>query len=168
MKEVILCKYGELILKGANRGTFEAVLQKELRRRARHAGEFRITTRQSTVMIEPLSDDPLVSDVDEMYRKLYDSCIMLVEVGVLTWNDCRSYVTGVLVQENAPHRFSAYDLPGTTRPATAPLYEYALPSDLALMKPDTDYRLLAGYLMKKVYVLTPNDFDVFGQQRGWQ
>ena len=69
MKEVILCKYGELILKGANRGTFETVLQKELRRRARHAGEFRITTRQSTVMIEPLSDDPLVSDVDEMYRQ---------------------------------------------------------------------------------------------------
>ena len=31
IKEVILCKYGEIILKGANRSEFEAKLLKELR-----------------------------------------------------------------------------------------------------------------------------------------
>ena len=28
MKEIILCKYGEIILKGANRGHFEALLMR--------------------------------------------------------------------------------------------------------------------------------------------
>lgn len=107
-------------------------------------------------------------DTDAMYRKLYDSCIMLVEAGVLTWNDCLLRVTGMLVQENAAHRFSAYDLPGTARPASDPPYEYALPLDLSCMNSDTDYRILSDYLVKKVYVLTPNDFDAFGLQRGWQ
>ena len=34
MKEVILCKYGEIVLKGANRSSFEASLTRELRARA--------------------------------------------------------------------------------------------------------------------------------------
>ena len=33
MKEVILCKYGEIVLKGANRVTFESALLKEIRKR---------------------------------------------------------------------------------------------------------------------------------------
>ena len=31
IKEVILCKYGEVVLKGANRGDFEKKMLKELR-----------------------------------------------------------------------------------------------------------------------------------------
>ena len=38
--EVILCKYGELILKGTNRSTFEAQLLREVRRRAAFFGRF--------------------------------------------------------------------------------------------------------------------------------
>ena len=30
IKEVILCKYGEIILKGANKSTFESILLKEV------------------------------------------------------------------------------------------------------------------------------------------
>ena len=45
MKEVILCKYGEIILKGANRATFESSLVKELRRRASPLGIFKIYFR---------------------------------------------------------------------------------------------------------------------------
>ena len=40
--EVILCKYGEIVLKGANRMHFESMLLKELRRRAVPYGEFSI------------------------------------------------------------------------------------------------------------------------------
>jgi len=69
MKEVILCKYGEVILKGANRSQFEAMLLRETRRRARHCGEFKLSYRQSTLVIEPLSEDPSVSDTDAMYRE---------------------------------------------------------------------------------------------------
>ena len=38
-KEVILCKFGEIVLKGANRSGFESMLTRELRRRAAHFGE---------------------------------------------------------------------------------------------------------------------------------
>ncbi|MBR2611537.1 MAG: tRNA 4-thiouridine(8) synthase ThiI [Clostridia bacterium] len=64
MKEVILCKYGEIILKGANRATFESSLVKELRRRASPLGTFKIYFRQSTIYIEPQDD---FSDMDAMY-----------------------------------------------------------------------------------------------------
>ena len=39
-KELILCKYGEIVLKGLNRGYFEDLLQKELVRRLRGCGNF--------------------------------------------------------------------------------------------------------------------------------
>ena len=42
MKEVILCKYGEVILKGANRADFEAKMLKQLRQRARRIGNYKI------------------------------------------------------------------------------------------------------------------------------
>ena len=64
MKEVILCKYGEIILKGANRATFETSLVKELRRRASPHGTFKIYFRQSTIYIEPQDD---FCDMDAMY-----------------------------------------------------------------------------------------------------
>lgn len=66
MKEVILCKYGEIILKGANRSRFESQLIRELRRRAAHVGRFQIRWAQSTVYIEPETE---TEDVDEMYEQ---------------------------------------------------------------------------------------------------
>ena len=65
MKEVILCKYGEVVLKGANRSEFEAKMLKELRRRAKHVGNYNIFYSQSTVFIEPLDDDS-IDKIDEM------------------------------------------------------------------------------------------------------
>ena len=65
MREIILCKYGEIILKGANRSTFESALVKELRRRASPLGTFKIYFRQSTIYIEPQDD---FSDMDAMYE----------------------------------------------------------------------------------------------------
>ena len=69
IKEVILCKYGEIILKGANKGSFETILMKELRRRAKAIGKFTVRLAQSTVYIEPDSDDPWESDIDAMYEQ---------------------------------------------------------------------------------------------------
>ena len=53
MKEVLLCKYGELILKGANRSQFENMLIKELRTRLKRAGDFDVWYAQSTIYVEP-------------------------------------------------------------------------------------------------------------------
>ncbi len=69
MREIILCKYGEIVLKGANRSSFESQLTKELRRRASHFGTFRIYHSQSTIYIEPQDD---TSDLDGMYDSARD------------------------------------------------------------------------------------------------
>ena len=63
MKEILLCKYGEILLKGANKKYFEDVLMRELRKRAKHYGNFDITRAQSTIYIEPKDDD---CDIDGM------------------------------------------------------------------------------------------------------
>ena len=64
IKEVILCKYGEIVLKGANRQNFESSLIKELRRRASPHGVFKIYCRQSTIYVVPQNDG---CDLDGMY-----------------------------------------------------------------------------------------------------
>ena len=63
MKEVILCKYGEIVLKGANRASFEAMLARELRARAALYGNFSVSYSQSTVYIVPKDD---FADIDGM------------------------------------------------------------------------------------------------------
>ncbi|MBQ2876014.1 MAG: tRNA 4-thiouridine(8) synthase ThiI [Clostridia bacterium] len=65
MSEVILCKYGEVVLKGANRQSFESSLIKELRRRASPHGSFKIYFKQSIVYIEPQDE---FCDMDGMYE----------------------------------------------------------------------------------------------------
>ena len=67
MKELILCKYGEIALKGLNKSTFESMLVKNVKRRLRFCGKFNFTRSQSTLYIEPLSDD---IDMDEVMDKL--------------------------------------------------------------------------------------------------
>ena len=57
MKEIILIKNGELTLKGLNRSNFEDALIKNIRRRLKNLGEVDIRKAQSTIYIEPKSDD---------------------------------------------------------------------------------------------------------------
>ena len=71
INEVILCKFGEVVLKGANRQNFESALVKELRRRASPFGSFKIYFKQSTVYVEPQDE---LCDMDGMYdtaRKVF-------------------------------------------------------------------------------------------------
>ncbi len=65
IQEVILCKFGEVVLKGANRQSFESQLIKELRRRASPHGVFKIYFKQSTVYVEPTDE---FCDMDGMYE----------------------------------------------------------------------------------------------------
>ena len=51
--EILLIKNGELALKGLNRGTFEDILMKNLRRRLASLGSFRLRRAQSTIVVEP-------------------------------------------------------------------------------------------------------------------
>ena len=53
MKEMILCKLGEVVLKGLNRRSFEDKLIANLRRRTAKCGNYRIYSKQSTIYVEP-------------------------------------------------------------------------------------------------------------------
>ncbi len=64
-KEILLCKYGEIVLKGANRKYFEDMLCRELKKRARQYGEFDIYRAQSTLYIDPKNDS---CDIDGMFE----------------------------------------------------------------------------------------------------
>ena len=66
MKEIILVKNGELVLKGLNRNTFEDVLIKNMRRHLADLGEFKFTKSQSTIMVEA----PDGVDLDEVAERL--------------------------------------------------------------------------------------------------
>ena len=57
MNEIILLKLGELVLKGLNRRSYEDKLLANIRRRLRKFGEYQVTSRQSTIYVEPLSED---------------------------------------------------------------------------------------------------------------
>ncbi len=65
MKEILLCKYGEIVLKGANKRYFEDMLCKELRKRAKKHGNFEISRAQSTIYVKPLDE---LADIDGMYE----------------------------------------------------------------------------------------------------
>lgn len=56
MKEIILIKLGEIVLKGLNRQSFEFALIRNLRRRLEPLGKFDIREAQSTIYVEPLED----------------------------------------------------------------------------------------------------------------
>ena len=57
MKEMFLLKLGEIVLKGANRRTFEETLKKNVRRTVSHFGAFKVYIMQSAVYVEPQSED---------------------------------------------------------------------------------------------------------------
>ena len=63
-REILLCKYGEIVLKGANRKYFEDTLAREIKRRAKAYGDFDVRREQSTLYIEPKNDD---ADFDGLF-----------------------------------------------------------------------------------------------------
>ena len=57
MKELFLLKLGEIVLKGQNRRVFEDKLKTVTRRRMAKFGEFKVNIVQSTLYVEPLTED---------------------------------------------------------------------------------------------------------------
>ncbi len=62
MKEVILLKIGEIVLKGLNRKAFEDTLMKNIKRRLYRIGAFQVKSAQSAICITPLNEQ---ADLDE-------------------------------------------------------------------------------------------------------
>ena len=71
MNDIILCKLGEIVLKGLNRKSFEAKLLANLRRRLEPIGSFKVYCLQSTVYIEAQEDNADVDAAFEAARKVF-------------------------------------------------------------------------------------------------
>lgn len=70
-KEVILCKLGEIAIKGLNRRTFEDVLLKNIRRRLSGVGEFSVSSMQSTIYVTPKNDEADMDLAEERCSKVF-------------------------------------------------------------------------------------------------
>ncbi len=70
MKEIILVKNGELVLKGLNRNSFEDVLIKNMKKHLAPLGSFTFTKSQSTIMVEPEQETDL-DDAAEALQKVF-------------------------------------------------------------------------------------------------
>ena len=71
MKEVILCKYGEVVLKGLNKSWFEGLMLRELKRRLEKHGRFEVRAAQSTVSCEPLDGEADFEGAYEDAKKVF-------------------------------------------------------------------------------------------------
>lgn len=71
MKEILLLKDGEIVLKGLNRRSFEDVLKKNLKHALRSAGRFEITSAQSTIYVKPLDDDADLEKACEIVSRVF-------------------------------------------------------------------------------------------------
>lgn len=57
MNEIFLLKLGEIVLKGANRFSFENRLKSNIKQRMKYFGQFKVYIRQSTVYVEPMTEE---------------------------------------------------------------------------------------------------------------
>ena len=62
MKEVIIIKLGEIVLKGLNRKSFEDRLIKNIKHRLHRVGPCKVKNSQSIITVTPIFDDV---DIDE-------------------------------------------------------------------------------------------------------
>ena len=67
MRDIILLKQGEMVLKGLNKHRFDQRLQANIRYRIRGLGKFKVYSRQSIVYVEPADDS---ADVDAAFEAL--------------------------------------------------------------------------------------------------
>lgn len=71
MREIILIKNGELVLKGLNRNTFEDILIKNMKKALKDIGTFSFTKSQSTIMVEPCEDSIDLDDATDALRRVF-------------------------------------------------------------------------------------------------
>ena len=71
MKEIILCKLGEIVLKGLNRRSFEQKLLSNLRHALYPLGRYRVWCSQSTVYIEPEDESADMDAAFDAARRVF-------------------------------------------------------------------------------------------------
>ena len=85
MKEIILCKYGEVALKGLNRNWFEQYLIRDIKSRLENIGKFKIRISQCTLYVEPVDDEQDINR--EIRNTVIDGNVVVQEIGTYIFND---------------------------------------------------------------------------------
>ena len=70
MKEIILAKYGEIILKGGNRPKFESILVGNIKNSLKNVAETDVRLAQATVYVE-VADEDKMDIVMERLTKIF-------------------------------------------------------------------------------------------------
>lgn len=99
MKEIILIKNGELVLKGLNRNTFEDVLIKNMKKALKELGEFKFTKSQSTIMVESLDDADLDDAVDILTKVFGIAALSRAAVAEKDMNSIKNVCLSYLAEE---------------------------------------------------------------------
>lgn len=68
MREIILAKYGEIILKGGNRPKFEKLLIDNIKNALKNVAELKISLRQATIYIEDFEPEKIDLIVERMSK----------------------------------------------------------------------------------------------------
>lgn len=84
MKEILLIKYGEIILKGGNRSRFEKILIENMSNALKNVAKTKITVAQATVYVEVLEEDK-IDIVKERLAKVF-GIVSIVKAAVCEKN----------------------------------------------------------------------------------
>lgn len=68
MKEIVLAKYGEIILKGGNRPKFEKMLIENIKNSLKNVAQCTVTLRQATIYVEDFEADKIDLIVERMAK----------------------------------------------------------------------------------------------------
>ena len=71
MNDMFLLKLGEIVLKGANKRSFEQRLVSNIKRRMQRCGEFSVYLMQSTIYVEPKNDGCDMDGAFESLKKVF-------------------------------------------------------------------------------------------------
>ena len=71
MRDMILLKEGEVVLKGLNKRYFEQKLTQNIRRRLKDFGSFKVNAMQSVIYVEPQNDEADVDGAFEALQKVF-------------------------------------------------------------------------------------------------
>ena len=68
MKEILLAKYGEIILKGGNRPRFESILMNNIINAIRNVAKVKARLAQATIYVDVLEEDKIDLVLDRMSK----------------------------------------------------------------------------------------------------
>ena len=78
MKEIILAKYGEIILKGGNRPKFENILMNNIRNSLKNVAEVKARLAQATIYVEVFDDCRKYSVLFQLQERLFVKRILRI------------------------------------------------------------------------------------------